>query len=45
MKISFNRFRIAAQDDEFAVKVTAVEQPVNVLLLTHSVLAIVATRA
>jgi hypothetical protein len=33
------------QDDDFAVKVTAVEQPVNVYLLTHCVLAIVKTRA
>lgn len=29
-----------AQDDDFALKVTALEQPVNVYLLTHSVLAI-----
>jgi hypothetical protein len=33
------------QDDDFAVKVAAVEQPVDVYQLTHSLLALVKTRA
>jgi hypothetical protein len=33
------------QDDDFAVKVTAVEQPVDVCQLTHSLLALVKSPA
>jgi hypothetical protein len=33
------------QDDDFAVEVTGVEQPIDFYLLTHCVLALVKTRA
>ena len=40
-----NRLSTHTQDDDFAVEVTGVEQPVDFYLLIHCVLALVKTRA